>query len=242
MLETTLSFKNLVQDIRNSGLNNEVDRFVDKSVPSISLLELDAASVTLQKVYKSNQMRRNLASCAVVVEELWWKALDFAALRQISVSFFSIEKHETAASRWARARTRAAKVGKGLSKDKNAQNLALPCWLEAMVSPQEPFPAGHVFEFRNWNKHTNSVKIEAFYGEDMYKFLFPLTSGIDDLKKEVSKRLNVEVDRFELKYMDEHVDLISLPLDEDWMLCLESSQGNDEIRVFVFDKVGGTPN
>ena len=40
-----------------------------------------------------------------------WKALDFAALKRSSVSFFNVEKPETAVSRWARARTRAAKVG-----------------------------------------------------------------------------------------------------------------------------------
>lgn len=39
-----------------------------------------------------------------------WKALDFAALKRSSVSFFDIEKPETAVSRWSRARTRAAKV------------------------------------------------------------------------------------------------------------------------------------
>lgn len=35
------------------------------------LAELDAAATTLQKVYKSYRTRRNLADCAVVVEELW---------------------------------------------------------------------------------------------------------------------------------------------------------------------------
>lgn len=36
--------------------------------------------------------------------------LDYAALNRSSVSFFDNNKHETAVSRWARARMRAAKV------------------------------------------------------------------------------------------------------------------------------------
>ncbi|CAM8979094.1 unnamed protein product [Rhodiola kirilowii] len=106
--------------------------------------ELDAAAVTLQKVYKSYRTRRNLADCAVVVEELWWKALDSAALNISSVTFFDGEKHETAVSRWARARTRAAKVGKGLSKDEKAQKLALQHWLEA-IDPRHRY--GHNLHF-----------------------------------------------------------------------------------------------
>lgn len=151
MLETTLSFKNLVQDIRkpepenpnletgHSGSTNLLPEPVVFFSPR-PVSELNDAATTLQKVYKSYRTRRNLADGAVLAEELWWKALDFAALDRSSVSFFNVEKHETAVSRWARARTRAAKVGKGLSKDEKAQKLALQHWLEA-IDPRHRY--GH---------------------------------------------------------------------------------------------------
>ncbi|XP_050367422.1 IQ domain-containing protein IQM2 [Argentina anserina] len=107
------------------------------------------AAIKLQKVYKSFRTRRKLADCAVLVEQSWWKLLDFAELKRSSISFFEIEKHETAISRWSRARTRAAKVGKGLSKNSKAQKLALQHWLEA-IDPRHRYGHNLHFYYIKW--------------------------------------------------------------------------------------------
>ncbi|XP_061356103.1 IQ domain-containing protein IQM2 [Gastrolobium bilobum] len=107
------------------------------------------AALKLQKVYKSFRTRRKLADCAILVEQSWWKLLDFAELKRSSISFFDIEKHETAISRWSRARTRAAKVGKGLSKDDKAQKLALQHWLEA-IDPRHRYGHNLHFYYDKW--------------------------------------------------------------------------------------------
>ncbi|KAK4409240.1 IQ domain-containing protein IQM2 [Sesamum angolense] len=117
------------------------------------------AAIKLQKVYKSFRTRRKLADCAVLIEQSWWKLLDFAELKHSSISFFNIDKHETAVSRWSRARTRAAKVGKGLSKNGKAQKLALQHWLEA-IDPRHRY--GHNLHFY-YVKWLNSQSKEPFF-------------------------------------------------------------------------------
>ncbi|KAK4492211.1 hypothetical protein RD792_003011 [Penstemon davidsonii] len=122
------------------------------------------AAIKLQKVYKSFRTRRKLADCAVLIEQSWWKLLDFAELKHSSISFFDLEKHETAVSRWSRARTRAAKVGKGLSKNGMAQKLALQHWLEA-IDPRHRYGHNLHFYYVKW-LHSQS-KEPFFYWLDI---------------------------------------------------------------------------
>ncbi|KAG5248617.1 IQ domain-containing protein [Salix suchowensis] len=120
---------------------------------------LDAAATKLQKAYKNYRTRRNL------LVALLWKALDFAALRWCSISFFDSDRSETAVSRWARARTRAAKVGKGLSKSEKAQGLDLTQWLEA-VDPRHRYDQNLHFYYNFW-----------FHSDSSQPFFFWLDIG-----------------------------------------------------------------
>ncbi|PIN11833.1 hypothetical protein CDL12_15558 [Handroanthus impetiginosus] len=134
-----------------------------QKVPYSPLLDWSSpkheAAIKLQKVYKSFRTRRKLADCVVLIEQSWWKLLDFAELKHSSISFFDIDKHETAISRWSRARTMAAKLGKGLSKNGKAQKLALQHWLEA-IDPRHRY--GHNLHFY-YVKWLSSQSREPFF-------------------------------------------------------------------------------
>ncbi|KAG6570331.1 IQ domain-containing protein IQM2, partial [Cucurbita argyrosperma subsp. sororia] len=155
--------KSVEFDNQSLSLDNDMERI--KMLPALDPTNpKHVAALKLQKVYKSFRTRRKLADCAVLVEQSWWKLLDFAELKRSSVSFFDMEKRESAISRWSRARTRAAKVGKGLSKNAKARKLSLQHWLEA-IDPRHRYGHNLHFYYMKW-LHSQS-KEPFFYWLDI---------------------------------------------------------------------------
>ncbi|KAJ6407598.1 hypothetical protein OIU84_010979 [Salix udensis] len=110
---------------------------------------LEMLSEEAQKVYRSYRTRRRLADSAVVAEEFWWQAIDYARLNRSTISFFNMQ--ESAASRWNRVSINASRVGKGLSKDLKAQKLAFQHWIEA-IDPRHRYGHDLHLYYEEWCK------------------------------------------------------------------------------------------
>ncbi|KAI9154000.1 hypothetical protein LWI28_019579 [Acer negundo] len=248
-LETSLSFETPPSSMENLdfGSNNQSPmRERRKSENCLSKLgdRRDQAALKLQKVYKSFRTRRQLADCAVVVEQRWWKLLDFAELKRSSISFFDIEKPESAISRWSRARTRAAKLGKGLSKDEKARKLALQHWLEA-IDPRHRYGHNLQFYYVTW-LHCESYQpffywLDVGEGREIHHERCPRSK----LQQQCIKYLGptertvyevaVEDGKFIYKQSEKHLDTTGGPPDAKWIFVLSTSK-----TLYVGQKNKGT--
>ncbi|XP_060180149.1 protein NLP7-like isoform X2 [Lycium barbarum] len=97
-------------------------------------------------------------------------------------------------------------------------------------------PADIMQQYSAWPE-VISITIKATYKEDIIRFRLCLDSGIVKLKEEVAKRLKLELGTFDIKYLDDDLELVSISCDADLQECVEISRssGSSIVRLVVHD-------
>lgn len=205
--------------------DKETDAGTSKEVSSEA-----RAAITVQKIYRSYRTRRHLADTAVIKKKIaWWNVLEGALLRQHSETFYAYERQDTAASRWSRLKRKAAKVGKGLSKDENARKLAIQHWLEA-IDPRHRYGHNLHFYYTAWEE--SSTKEPFFYWLDVgegkavdlpeCKRSTMQKQQIQYLGPSERKQYEVVVDGGKLRYKKSS-ELVHTPKGDKWIFVMSTS-------------------
>ncbi|CAM6088848.1 unnamed protein product [Calypogeia fissa] len=118
-------------------------------------IRLETAAVEVQRMYRGHRVRRNLADAATMAHKFgWWNVVEGAVLQHNSSNFYAYNAPQNATQRWLRLKKKAAKVGKGLSKNEKARKLALQHWLEA-IDPKHRYGHNLHFYYEVWScSHT----------------------------------------------------------------------------------------
>ncbi|TVU33496.1 hypothetical protein EJB05_25319, partial [Eragrostis curvula] len=105
---------------------------------------------------------------------------------------------------------------------------ALPCLSSALGmassqgSCQEPPPRRNTTIRKPFHAvNAGVVTIKASYRRDIVRFRVPSSAGVEAVKGEVAKRLNMETDAFDVKYLDDDNEWVLLSCDADFQECLE---------------------
>ncbi|MCD9646264.1 hypothetical protein HAX54_035983 [Datura stramonium] len=115
-------------------------------------------------------------------------------------------------------------------------NLTNPPFSDATAKDPVYVPADTMPQYFAWPEVT-SITIKATYREDIIRFRLCLDSGIVKLKEEVAKRLKLELGTFDIKYLDDDHELVSISCDADLQECVDFSRssGSSIVRLLVHD-------
>lgn len=115
-------------------------------------------------------------------------------------------------------------------------SLPNPPFSDAIAKDPVYVPADTTPQYSAWPEVT-FVTIKAAYREDIIRFRLCLNSGIVKLKEEVAKRLKLELGTFDIKYLDDDLEVVSISCDADLQECVDISlsSGSSIVRLLVHD-------